>query len=174
MAVLNKALDILRGDTPKLRIFISHAHADEELVRAVVTLIERAFETSDVPIRYISVPGYMLEGGVNTSSQLRGEIQASEFVLGVLTPHSIASKYVLLELGAAWGLGKRTFPLAARGVEVTGVPGPLGELHWIDLRKSAQCHQLVSDMKSGPLGARARQGKEAAIADAVDLLVPPR
>lgn len=155
----------------KTMIFISHAHADEDLARAIVEVVKKAFEISDDTIRCTSVPGYKLPAGVHTANQLRSEIEKTEFVLGVLTPRSIESKYVLLELGAAWGLGKRTFPLAARGVKASDISGPLGELHWIDLGASPECHQLIDNISSfKPMGDRLKKGS-AIVDDAVKQLV---
>lgn len=170
--VLKRALELLGGDTSKTMIFISHAHADEDLAQAFVGVITKAFKISDEAIRCTSVPGYKLRAGAHTASQLRKEIEQTEFVLGIITPRSIESKYVLLELGAAWGLGKRTFPLVARGVKASRIPGPLGELHWIDLAASPDCHQLIDDLSSfKPMGDRRRHGSGAIVAEAVKQLI---
>jgi hypothetical protein len=156
----------------KTMIFISHAHADEDLAQALVGVITKAFEMSDEAIRCTSVPRYKLPAGAHTASQLREEIGQTDFVLGIITPRSIESKYVLLELGAAWGLGKRTFPLVARGVKTSGIPKPLDELHWIDLASSSDCHQLIDDLSSfKPMGDRRRHGSGAIVAKAVNQLV---
>jgi hypothetical protein len=170
--VLDRAVGLLEGDTSKTRIFISHAHVDENLARALVGVITTAFEISDDSIRCTSLPGYKLSAGVHTASQLRNEIEKTEVVLGVITPQSIESKYVLLELGAAWGLGRRTFPLVARGVKSASIPGPLGELHWIDLAASQDCHQLIDDLNSvKPIGSRRKSSSGAIVDDAVKQLV---
>lgn len=170
--ILNRAVELFDGDASKMIIFISHAHADEDLARAIVEVITKAFTISDDAIRCTSVPGYKLPAGVHTASKLRNEIEKTEFVLGVITPRSIESKYVLLELGAAWGLGKRTLPLVARGIKSSGIPGPLGELHWIDLTASQECHQLIDDLSSfNPMGNRRKPGTGAIVDDAVKQLV---
>jgi hypothetical protein len=53
---------------------------------------------------------------------------------------------VLLELGAGWGIGKSIFPLMARGVKASGIPGPLRELNWVDLAERRNCDQLIKDL----------------------------
>jgi hypothetical protein len=170
--VLERAMGFLDSGTSKAKIFISHAHEDEDLARALVDMITKAFELSDSAVRCTSVPGYKLPAGVHTASQLRNEIEQTEFVLGVITPRSIESKYVLLELGAAWGLGKRTFPLVACGIKASSIPGPLGELHWIDLTAGEDCHQLIDNLSSfQPMGGRRKSDSGALVAAAVDKLV---
>jgi hypothetical protein len=165
--VVESAMGFLDGNISKTRIFISHAHEDEDLAQALVAVLTKAFEISDSAIRCTSVSGYKLPAGVHTASQLRSEIEQTECVLGVITPRSMESKYVLLELGAAWGLGKRTFPLVARGVKASSIPDPLGELHWIDLTASEDCHQLIDDLSS----FQPKSGSGALVAAAVQQLV---
>lgn len=170
--VLKSALELLGGKTSEMMIFISHAHTDVKLANAIVDVVIKAFNISNEAIRCTSVPGYKLIAGVHTASQLRSEIEKAEFVLGVLTPQSIESKYVLMELGAAWGLGKRTFPLVALGAKASNIPGPLSELHWIDLAESQDCHQLIDDLGSfKPLGDKRKSGVSAIVDDAVKQLV---
>lgn len=170
--VLKSAVKLLGGNSSKMLIFVSHAHADVKLAEAIVDVIREAFNVSNEAIRCTSVPGFNLKAGVHTASELRSEIEKTEFVLGVLTPHSIESKYVLMELGAAWGLGKRTFPLVALGVKASNIPGPLGELHWIDLAKSQECYQLIDDLSSyKPLGDKRKLSSGAIVENAVKQLV---
>ena len=77
-----------------------------------------------------------------------------------------------MELGAAWGLGKHTFPLVALGVKASNIPGPLGELHWIDLAKSQECYQLIDDLSSyKPLGDKRKLSSGAIVENAVKQLV---
>jgi hypothetical protein len=172
--VLKRALELLRGDTlktidtSKIVIFISHAHEDKDLALALVRVIREAFKIPSEAIRCTSLPGYKLLIGVHTASQLKTEIAQTEFVLGIITPQSIESKYVLLELGAAWGLGKRTFPLVARGLKASGIPGPLGELNWLDLAESPNCYQLIKELSSfKPMGDGNLPIVDAAVKDLV-------
>jgi hypothetical protein len=151
--IISKITKSLAGR--KTMIFISHAHADEDLAEALVGVITSAFEIPNESIRCTSVPGYTLPIGAHTAIQLKEEIAQAKFVLGIITPQSIESKYVLLELGAGWGLGKSIFPLVARGVKASGIPQPLRELNWVDLAESRNCHQLIKELSSvKPLGEK--------------------
>jgi ribosome-binding factor A len=143
----SKIIELLANRSRKM-IFISHAHADEDLAEALVGVITSACELPKESIRCTSVPGYTVPIGSHTAIQLKSEIAQTKFVLGIITPESIESKYVLLELGAGWGLGKRIFPLVARGVKASGIPGPLRELNWVDLAESPSCYQLIEELSS--------------------------
>jgi TIR domain len=48
-----------------------------------------------------------LEGGDRVLDQIQRQLEACEEFLVLLTPLSIARQWILVELGAAWGLRKR-------------------------------------------------------------------
>lgn len=128
------------------RIFISHRHEDAPVVKALVRLIEAAFDVTATDIRCTSLQPYTLRAGERTADRLREEIRHAEAVLGIVTPDMKASSYVLFELGASWGRKGMTFPLLARGATAADVPAPIGDLHTLALTDAAECHQLVQDL----------------------------
>jgi len=125
------------------RLFVSHRHLDEGVVKALISLMEKSFEIEAKDIRCTSVHPYRLSPGDRTSEKLKTEIKAAEVVLGILSPEAQDSKYVLAELGAAWGFDVPTFPLLIRGATYTDVPSPLDERSCLDLRIAANCIQCV-------------------------------
>lgn len=128
------------------RIFISHRHKDVTQVKALIALLEARFRIVSSDIRCTSVPPYKLGAGERTSERLRAEIANAEVVLGLLSPDTSESKYVLAELGAAWGSGVPTFPLRIQGARFEDVPEPLNERHSLALDRTAECLQLVEDI----------------------------
>lgn len=94
-----------------VKIFISHSKKDESLAKQVTSLLLSALKIDEDEIRCTSVPGFQLEGGMHTSTQLKQELQDCDVILGVLTENSLDSMYVMFELGAGWGLNKRVIPL---------------------------------------------------------------
>jgi hypothetical protein len=165
---LDKAID----DNIKLipRIFISHRHKDEPVVAALTALLEQAFYVERSDIRCTSVQPYMLTPGERTSELLRTEIAGAELVIGVLTPDTSESNYVLCELGASWGRDVTTFPILARGATFADVPSPLNERHSMSLETEENCLQLVDYIASktslrrrdGAIGKVAQQAKALA------------
>ena len=125
------------------KIFVSHRHKDEPQARALLELLQAAFEIKKEDLRCTSVPPYKLDAGDKTSERLRAEIAGAEVVLGLLSPDASESKYVLAELGAAWGVGVPTFPLLLRGARFEDVPEPLNERHSLSLERGAECFQLI-------------------------------
>lgn len=132
----------------KVKIFISHTSKDEALTKALVELLEVALSLEVSDIRCTSVPGYKLQIGTHTSSTLKNEIQYAKVVIGVVTPDSLKSNYVLFELGASWGLDITTLPVLAKGAMFESLPGPLKEHHAISLGDSTNCYQLIDDIAS--------------------------
>jgi hypothetical protein len=92
------------------------------------------------------VQPYTLPSGEKTSEKLRTEISSAEVVIGLLTPDTRESNYVVAELGAAWGCNIPTFPLLARGATYEHVPEPLNERHSLSLQKESDCLQLIDDI----------------------------
>jgi hypothetical protein len=129
-----------------VRIFISHSSDDETLAACLVDFIHAGIRIpSDEAIRCTSVPGYKLEGGDDTAERLRAEIKGCAVVLGLLTRAAAASSYVLLELGAAWGLEKKAIPLLAPGVPFK-ILGPLAEIHTLQMADDTDMITVVTTL----------------------------
>lgn len=172
------SLDALVGDLCKAigqhsvatpggpKIFVSHRHKDEAQASALLDLLQAAFEIKKEDIRCTSVQPYKLNAGDKTSERLRAEIAGAEVVLGLLSPDTSDSNYVLAELGAAWGVDVPTFPLLLRGAEFGNVPEPLNERHSLSLERAAECFQLIQDLKR-VTSLKAREGVESGIYEKV-------
>lgn len=170
VAQLAKAID----DNVRLspRVFISHRHKDEPVVAALAALLEQAFYIERNDIRCTSVQPYMLMPGERTSELLRTEIGRAELVIGVLSPDTSESNYVLCELGASWGRDVPTFPVLVKGATYADIPSPLNERHSISLENEENCLQLVDYVASktslrrrdGAIGKVAQQAKALAAA----------
>ena len=109
-----------------IRIFISHSHLDNEIAKKLTEYLKVALKLEASAIRCTSVIGHELEPGENIESYLQNEIKEGDIALiGLLTKHGLASDWVLFELGAAWGKGKKIIPILGPGLKVEDLPGPL-------------------------------------------------
>ena len=61
---------------------------------------------------------------------------------------SLASAYVLFELGALWGAGKPLAPLLAPGMTSHALRGPIAGLNALSCESPAQLHQFVHDLSN--------------------------
>lgn len=143
----------IRSHLKRLRrfpqVFISHRHKDKELVAALIRLLDTAFDLDKTDLRCTSVPPYKLPAGERTSDRLKTEIARAKAVLGILTPDTKESQYVLFELGAAWGEDTVTFPLLAKGARPEDIPPPIYDRHPLKLTDPSDCHQLIDDLADG-------------------------
>jgi hypothetical protein len=135
-----------------LQIFISHSSKDKALAEALTDLLKAALGLPSNQIRCSSVDGHRLPVGVDTQSKLRAEVNAAKVVIGLVTPNSLASSYVMFELGARWGAGLFLAPLLA-GVKPGGLSGPLSLLNALSASDENQIHQLLDDI-SKEVGAQ--------------------
>lgn len=113
---------------------------------------------------------YRLKAGDRTSDRLRSEIFRAEAVLGILTPNTSSSSYVLFELGASWGREGTTLPLLANGSTSVDVPSPISNLHSLSLDDEDDCYQLLDDIASATTLTR-RSADKKDLAEHINRLV---
>lgn len=126
-------------------IFISHSGKDENLALALINLLREGLNVPSSQIRCSSIDGYRLPAGVRTDTQLRLEVHSAKAFIGLITPNSLESAYVLFELGARWGADLHMVPLLA-GLSTDSLRGPLSEINALSCHSDSQLHQLISDL----------------------------
>ncbi len=110
-------------------LFISHSSKDASFANALVRFLRLSLRLSAKQIRCTSVEETQLESGTEIDRFLRDEIMSSSLFVAVLSPNSLSSMYVLFELGARWGAGKKMFPILMPGMSRGQLEGPLKGLH---------------------------------------------
>jgi len=130
----------------KMKIFISHSHKDVEIAKGLIELLRAALNLKVEDIRCTSVDGYRLPAGISTDEQLKSEIHDSSVLIGLISPASISSYYVLFELGARWGANKPLIPLISNSKGADLLKGPLHGINALNANEEAQLFQLISDL----------------------------
>ena len=130
----------------ELTLFISHSSADVAVAKALVELLGKALNVSARQIRCTSVDSYRLPAGADTDEQIRTDILAAKAFVGIVTPASARSAWVLFELGARWGAKRPLAPVLARGAKASALGGPMGGLNALNLAERSQVLQLVEDL----------------------------
>jgi hypothetical protein len=74
------------------------------------------------------------------------EVRESGVLIGLITPASVNSSYVLFELGARWGAKLPLYPILAKGASAEKLPGPIAGTNALRAEREAQMHQLVKDI----------------------------
>jgi len=127
-------------------VFISHSSRDADLAEALIDLLRNGIGLTEEDIRCTSVDGYRFKVGADTDAQLKKEVKGSKTFIGLITPSSIQSAYVLFELGARWGAELHLAPVLARGADSSFLRGPLAGLNALNAVEEGQMHQLVNDI----------------------------
>jgi TIR domain len=128
-----------------VKIFISHSSHDIELVSKIVDFLRTALNLTSRDIRCTSLDGYRLPGGANFNDQLRQEVYESQVFIGLISPASFQSQYVLFELGARWGANKQLIPLLSPNLDSSLIKEPLKSLNALKCNNSSLI-QLVEEL----------------------------
>ncbi len=116
------------------------------LAKNLIGLLRSAFNFPAHEIRCTSVNGYRLPIGVKPNERLRQEIFECEILIGLLTPSSLSSHYVLFEMGARWGKDLVIFPLFCSEGLSELLSGPLSEINALDACDIQQVYQFITDI----------------------------
>lgn len=92
------------------KIFISHSAMDKELIRSLVDFLQIGMGIERKDIFCTSYPEE-LPTGENFIEIIKQQMRNCEAAFFVITDNFLNSQFCLTEMGAAWGLGKRIFPL---------------------------------------------------------------
>lgn len=142
-----------------IKIFVSHSAEDHAIAKALVHCIEASLDVPDKAIRCTSVPGYKLAPGEVSDDVLRDNLEKCDIVIGLLTEQSVKSGYVIMELGAAWGLKKTTCAILTPSVDFKNIPGPLSRTHAIKADSDhdvASLMEVISEKANLPMTNRAK------------------
>jgi len=129
-----------------LDIFISHSSQDRNIAARLIELLRNALNIPADRIRCTSVDGYRLKVGIDTNKQLRQEVHDAHVFIGLITPTSIASAYVMFELGARWGATRFLAPLLVSEQYIKLLQGPISGLNALRCDSREQMLQLVEDI----------------------------
>lgn len=152
------------------RIFISHPHKDQRLVEALVDVLNTTFEIQKNDLRCTSVNPYKLSVGESTPDRLKHELLNAEVIIGIVTPHTKSSNYVLFELGGAWIQNKVIFPLLGCGGSIEDIPDPLANRTALFLDQTSECYRLIDDLEN-VTSLNRRRSVSAEVSDCVEQLV---
>lgn len=129
-----------------IELFISHASADAPVAEALIALVRSTLDLEAESIRCTSVDGYRMAAGEDFESRLRSEVNEAKAFIGIVTPSSMRSAFVLFELGARWGAKRQLMPLLAAGAHSSDLGGPLTSLNALSCESAPQLHQLIQDL----------------------------
>lgn len=129
----------------RIDVFVSHSGIDKELASSFVNLLRSSLGMLPEAIRCTSADGTRLQGGAHVDDALRSHIKSARLMIALLTPNSLSSPYVLMELGARWIIEKKLVPVLARGADASMLRGPLMDLNPLRGTERASLEQLLEE-----------------------------
>ncbi len=122
-----------------LRVFLSYAASDAAQALRIRSVL---LKQPDIKIFTTDT----LSAGENWIPKLRRALLESDLFIVLLSPNAVESKWVLYELGAAWGLNKPIIPVVTQ-LEMSGkVPLVLRDVPLLsieDLENSSAVNQIL-------------------------------
>ena len=150
-----------RRGRSRVEVFVSHAHEDKQLAAQLVTAIELALQVPPDAIRCTSVPRYDFTPGTDFIESLRNELSEATCIIGLLTPRSLKSQWCLFELGAAWGLARKSLFLSLGADALRDPPAGFRSIQASRLDDAAQLRRFLDALT----GITAWPGKDRAAAE---------
>ncbi len=93
-----------------MKIFISHSSEDKKLVLMFVELLTQGFRIDNNEIFCTSMDN-SLRVGEDFIVSIKEKLLDSEIVIFLITPNYIASKFCIMEMGAAWAYKNNIVPI---------------------------------------------------------------
>ncbi|RMP30654.1 toll/interleukin-1 receptor domain-containing protein [Pseudomonas coronafaciens] len=137
-------------------IFISHAVKDKKLADALVDLLQTGFGVHSDQIFCSSLESLGIPSGVSFVDHIKNEIQSPKAVLALITPNYLASQFCLCELGAAWAMYHKLFPLLVQPLTFEDVKGVLTGVQLTEINSAMSLSEL-RDQFNKALGLKGDQ-----------------
>ena len=92
-------------------IFISHAVADATLADSLYDLLQSGCYLGKEDLVCTSVDGVGIPEGEDFVEWIKKKLETASLIILLVTPNYFASKFCMAEVGAAWALNRKVFPL---------------------------------------------------------------
>jgi hypothetical protein len=109
------------------RVFLSYAAVDSDYASRLHHLLSQ-----QANVRVFTTD--TLSAGENWIPKLRRALAECDVFIVLLSPNSVGSKWVLYELGAAWGLKKPIIPVVIHADAYANVPLVLRDIPLVDIK----------------------------------------
>jgi TIR domain len=126
------------------RVFISHAHGDEELVRRLTFLLRDALNLQPTDFFVSSQGGRGVAPASNIRDEILKELSSAEALVVVVTPKSADSPWVWLEAGNRLGRADTNNPIFAVPTHsCLSLVQPVADLRCVRLDNEEDLHELI-------------------------------
>ena len=111
------------------RVFISHAVKDKSLVDVFFDLLQTGIGLSPDETFCSSLEGMGIPAGANFIDYIKGQVQAPDLMLLILSPNYLDSLFCQCELGAGWVMSHNMIPLVVPPTTYSDLKAVLTGIH---------------------------------------------
>lgn len=129
------------------RIFLSHANADKKLVEKTIPFIATALGVVANDIFCSSIEGHGVTKGNNFVDSIRDEVTQAEVIIALISPSYLESSFCMAELGAAWALNSKRFPIIVPPLDFKVMNATLLGIVGVRIDDEDSMTQLFDDMR---------------------------
>ncbi|MDH3651631.1 MAG: TIR domain-containing protein, partial [Saprospiraceae bacterium] len=110
------------SETGNVKIFISHSSADKIIIDDFVSkILQLGLGIQEEDIFCTSIQGMDIRNGEDFVSAIKDELLEVKVIIVVLSNNYKESEICLNEMGAAWILGKKTYPMIIKPLKYSEV-----------------------------------------------------
>ncbi|NUN06655.1 MAG: toll/interleukin-1 receptor domain-containing protein, partial [Bdellovibrio sp.] len=114
-----------KEETPKIKVFISHAVANEAIAHKLVDLLVSGVGLRSYEIFCSSLLGHSISTGKGFVEKILSALIEADVVITILTPNYYESIFCIAELGGAWTLKKDPYPIVVSPLKMSDVSAVL-------------------------------------------------
>src|SRR5258708_8527836 len=130
------------------KIFVSHVGEEAALGKVVKDWLEDAFRGSIAV--FVSSDKRDNPGGDRWLDKIERELKdpQTRMLISLVSPYSLTQPWILIELGAAWILGHRVFPLCHSTQELGDLPRPMQDFGGAGLSSPQAPERLIKSVQN--------------------------
>ena len=147
---------------PKPKVFLSHSHRDSQFALTVKSRLTNLGAIVLSLDEAISV-------GESIAGRMKSLIQEADVLLVVISPASLRSEWIHMEIGAAWALNKRVVTVLTPGVEPSDLTPPLSKLQVLRIASATELEPAIQGWLGGFIATSAGEKERTPTQDLVAL-----
>lgn len=135
--------------TSKKKIFLSHSYSDKDLaIRIVEKLLLKIFEINKQnDIFFTSKRETGIESSINWRGNIKTNLQDCNIFIALITTNFKESEMCLAEIGAAWVLNKKVYPLIIPPIKYENFSPVIAELQADSLLKREDIESFINSLQ---------------------------
>lgn len=139
----------MKDKTIKKKIFLSHSYRDKDIANRIIEkLIIKIFDIDkQTDIFFTSKRETGIESSINWRNKIKSNLQECDIFIALITTNFKESEMCLAEIGAAWALNKKIYPLILPPVKYENFSPVIAELQADLLLKKEDIQSFIKSLE---------------------------